>query len=110
MMLELALVILAAAAIGGAGLALIKGLPGWMRLGHGATAGVGLVLLLLGALGDGRQLVWLAFGLVVIGFIAGGVFFGTIYRNRRPPGLLISGHGALNAVGVAILAWTVLAP
>lgn len=109
-MLNLALVILAAAAVGGAGLAMLKGLPAWTRLGHGAVAGIGLLLLLLGALADGRELVWLAFGLVAAGFAGGAVLFGVLYRDRRPPCLFIAGHGTLNAVGVAILAWAVLAP
>lgn len=110
MILQLALIVLAAVAVGGAGLALIRGLPGWMRLGHGAAAGGGLLLLLIGALGAGSQTVWLAFGLIAAGFAGGAVLFGVIYKDRRPPGLFIAGHGALNAVGVAVLAWAVLAP
>ena len=111
MILQLALIVLAAVAVGGAGLALIRGLPGWMRLGHGAAAGAGLLLLLIGALGSGgSQTIWLAFGLIAAGFAGGAVLFGVIYKDRKPPGLFIAGHGALNAVGVAVLAWAVLAP
>lgn len=109
-MLKLALVILVLAAVGGVGLATIKGLPRWAPLGHGTVGGIGLLLLLLGALGDGRSLVWLAFGLVAIGFAAGAVLFGVIYRDRPTPRLYLAAHGGINAVGVAILAWAVLAP
>lgn len=109
-MLNLALVILAAAALGGVTLASIKGLPRWIRLVHGTIGGIGLLLLLLGALADGRETIWLAFGLIAAGFAGGVVLFGAIYKDRRPPGLFIAGHGGINAVGVAILAWAVLAP
>lgn len=110
-MLELALIILAAAAVGGVTLALARSVPKWMRIGHGAVAGLGLLTLLIGALGTaGNSLVWAAFGVVLAGFAGGAVLFGVIFTQRKPPNLLIAGHGLINGLGVVLLAWAVLYP
>lgn len=110
MMLNMALIILAAVGVGGLSLATIKGLPDWMRLGHGAAGGVGLLLLLIGALTASNLLIWLAFGLIAAGFAGGALLFGMIYRERQPPGFVIACHGLLNVLGIAALAWAILAP
>ncbi|MDT0618921.1 hypothetical protein RM531_10585 [Salinisphaera sp. P385] len=109
-MLTISLIVLAGAAAGGLFLGLSKQVPGFMRLGHGAFAGIGLALLLIAALGDGRSLVWTAFGLIAAGFAGGAVLFGAVFRDRKPPGFMIAGHGALNGLGVLVLAWAVLYP
>lgn len=106
----LALVVLTAAAIGGAALALVGAVPRSMRIGHGAVAGIGLVLLLIAAVAAGEKSVWVAFGLILTGFAAGGVLFSVVFTRRKPPGLVIAGHGLLNTAGVLLLAWVTLYP
>lgn len=105
-----ALIVLAIAAVGGVALALAGSVPKAMRIGHGAIAGVGLLLLLIAALAANESLVWTAFGLICVGFAAGAVLFGVVFSQRKPPGFVIAGHGLLNAIGVLLLAWATLFP
>lgn len=105
-----ALIVLAAAAIGGVALALAGSVPRMLRIGHGAVAGIGLLLLLIAAVVATEYLLWIAFGLVLAGFAGGALLFGVVFTRRRPPRLLIAGHGLLNAAGVLLLAWLTLYP
>jgi len=103
-MLSLSFVLLALVAVGGVTLALWQTAPGFLRLGHGLGAALGLMALLVAALQDGRYIVWIAFGLVAAGFAGGALLFGVIYKSR-PPMPMIAGHGALNLVGVCLLGY-----
>lgn len=109
-MLVISLIILAAAAIGGVTLALSGSVPKAMRIGHGTVAGIGLLVLLIAALGAGSSLIWIAFGLLLAGFAGGAVLFGVVFTERKPPGFAIAGHGLLNVLGVVLLAWATLYP
>ncbi|ERJ20553.1 hypothetical protein T35B1_00335 [Salinisphaera shabanensis T35B1] len=102
-MLTAAFWLLLVAALGGLTMAVLDGATRPLRIGHGAIAGVGLLCLLIGAFIQPGLLVWSAFALVAIGFGAGAVFFGVIFKHRAPPRFLIIGHGALNGLGVLLL-------
>lgn len=105
-----ALLLLTIAAVGGVALSLADAVPKPMRIGHGVVAGIGLVLLLIAALIANESLMWTAFGLIAIGFAVGAVLFGVVFSHRKPPRLLVAGHGLLNAIGVLLLAWATLFP
>lgn len=109
-MLLAALIILAAAGVGGAGLALAQSVPTILRMVHGTMASIGLIILLIAAIGANEHLVWTALGLMLVGFVAGAVLFGVVFTQRKPPGLVIAGHGLLNTIGVLLLAWAALYP
>ncbi|GAB3671880.1 hypothetical protein [Salinisphaera aquimarina] len=102
-MLTLAFWLLLVAALGGLTMATLDGATRPLRLGHGAIAGLGLLALLVGALMAPGTLVWTAFGLLAVGFGAGAVLFGVVWRESAPPRLLIIGHGLINALGVVLL-------
>lgn len=102
-MLTLAFWILLVAAVGGAIMAALDGATKLMRAGHGLIAALGLVVLLIGALGHSGALVWTAFGLLALGFTGGAVLFGVVWRDRAPPRLMIYGHGLINTLGVITL-------
>lgn len=108
-MLTLAFWLLLAAALGGATIATLDIATAPIRLGHGALAGFGLLILLVGALAHGGALIWTAFGMILISFAAGAVFFGMVWRNSAPPRALIIGHGVLNALGVILLGLSIFA-
>lgn len=102
-MLILAFWILLAAALGGVAIAALDMGTAPVRAGHGALAAIGLISLLIGAIGAGSGLAWIAFVLIALGFAAGAVFFGLVWRDSAPPRLLIAGHGLLNGIGVLLL-------
>ena len=102
-MLTLAFWILVAAALGGVTMAVLDGATKIMRIGHGLIAALGLLILLIGALGDGGTLTWTAFGILAVGFSAGAILFGVVWRDRAPPRLLIVGHGLINTLGIVAL-------
>lgn len=102
-MLTLAFWLLLAAAVGGLAIATLDLGVALVRAIHGLIAAVGLVALLVGALGANSSLVWTAFGLIALGFAAGAVFFGLVWRENSPPRLLVAGHGLLNGAGVVLL-------
>lgn len=102
-MLTLAFWLLLVAALGGATMAVLDGATSMLRLGHGVLAGIGLVVLLIAALMQGTALIWTAFGLLALGFTAGAVLFGVVWRDSAPPRLFIYGHGLINTLGVILL-------
>jgi hypothetical protein len=102
-MLVLAFWLLVIAALGGATMATLDGATRPLRIGHGAIAGLGLACLLIGALITPGTLVWTAFALLAIGFGAGAVLFGLVWKHSAPPKLFIYGHGAINTLGVILL-------
>lgn len=102
-MLILAFWILLAAALGGVAIATLDMGTAPVRAGHGLIAAIGLIVLLIGALGAASALAWTAFVLIALGFSAGAIFFGLIWRDSAPPRLLIAGHGLLNGIGVLLL-------
>ncbi|MES1948921.1 hypothetical protein C84B14_16310 [Salinisphaera sp. C84B14] len=102
-MLSAAFWLLLVASIGGLAMAALDAALRPLRIGHGAIAGAGLLCLLVGAFMHPGTLVWSAFALTAIGFGAGAVFFGVIFKHRAPPWILVIGHGALNALGVLLL-------
>lgn len=102
-MLIFAFWILLAAALGGVAIAALDMGTAPVRAGHGGLAAIGLIVLLIGALGAGSALTWTAFVLIGLGFAAGAVFFGLVWRDSAPPRPLIIGHGLLNGTGVVLL-------
>lgn len=102
-MLVVAFWLLLIAALGGAAMAVLDGATAPLRMGHGAIAGLGLLCLLIGALIAPGTLVWSAFALLAVGFGAGAVLFGLVWKHSAPPRLLILGHGAINTLGVLLL-------
>ncbi|MBS62929.1 hypothetical protein [Salinisphaera sp.] len=103
-MLAAAFWLLLIATVGGVAMAALDAAMRPLRIGHGVIAGAGLACLLVGAFMHPGTLVWSAFALTAIGFSAGAVFFGVIYKHQAPPRILVLGHGALNALGVLLLA------
>ncbi|ROO26673.1 hypothetical protein SAOR_10040 [Salinisphaera orenii MK-B5] len=108
-MLALAFVLLLVAATGGLAMAVLDVAAPAVRTAHGGIAGLGLLVLLIGALMHGQTLVWTAFGLLAIGFAAGAVLFGLVWRERAPPRLVVAGHGLINAAGIVLLGVAIFA-
>ncbi len=107
-MLVIAFWVLVVAALGGAGMATLNINKPALRLAHGALGAVGLLIFLVGALMSGTGLIWTAFALVAIGFSAGALLFGVVYRQQRPPRAIIVGHALLNTAGTLLLGLALL--
>lgn len=84
-------------------MAALDGATAPLRVGHGAIAGIGWLCLLVGAFMHPGTLVWTAFALITLGFAAGALLFGVVWRDSAPPRLFVAGHGLVNALGVILL-------
>jgi len=117
-MLHLAFAVLAAAALFGAGLAILylRGpsaprLPRALPLVHGALGAAGLILLTvvlrhgLPPTDNGTA----GFGLVAAGFFGLALVLGLLiatvaWRGRRPGGLVVATHASVAIAGIVVLA------
>src|ERR671920_13284 len=100
--MQIAAILFALAALGGATLAGIRlsgrpRPPTWLALGHGAVAATGLALLIYAAATAGSPtLVWVAVGGFVLAALGGGVLFvGFHLRGRALPIVLVIAHGLI---------------
>lgn len=109
-MLTTATYLLAAAALGGIIIALMRfsGIPRpplWFAMGHGVAASAGLTLLVYATLiGEVPQMVLLA-AILFLGAALGGAVLHLLYhaRNLALPVPLILGHGLLAAFALGML-------
>lgn len=111
-MLKTALVIFAAAALGGATLAYMRivkkdvSMP--LAILHGILAASGLVLLILGLGQMDSTGLKVALGVFVLAAIGGFILFSFHLRSRPLPVPLVVVHGAVAAVAFVILLLSVL--
>jgi hypothetical protein len=108
--MQLAVIVLVLAAIGGLTLAAIRlgGKPWpplWMALGHGAVAALGVGLLLYAAVSTGIPgLAQVALGIFILAAIGGAVLLvGFHMRAKALPIPFVLGHGLIAATGLVLL-------
>ena len=113
--MQLAAIVLAIAAAGGATLAAIRlrgapRPPTWMALGHGAVAATGLGLLIYAAATTGLPpLAQFALGLLVLAAAGGATLFvGFHLRDKALPIPLVIGHGLLAVTALVLLVLEIL--
>ncbi|MEX2111896.1 MAG: hypothetical protein WD845_01850 [Pirellulales bacterium] len=108
--MQLAAIVLAIAALGGATLATIRLLgspypPKWMAIGHGAVAIAGLALLAYAAATTVLPGLAKIAGVVLLLAAAGGttLFVGFHLRQRPLPIPIVIAHGLIAATGLGLL-------
>jgi hypothetical protein len=113
--MQLALIVLAVAALGGLALAArrLQGSPfppTWMALGHGAVAATGLCLLIYAAATTNLPtLALVALACVALAALGGATLFvGFHLRGKALPIPLVLGHGLIAITGVVLLLVSVL--
>lgn len=108
-MLDIALILFAIAAVGGATMAVLhfRGRaqpPVLLATVHGLLAASGLVALLLAVVRDGLGgLATVALGLFLVAALGGFGLLSFHIRRRAQPGGLIVGHGLLAVAGFLVL-------
>lgn len=84
-------------------LALKCRIPSVLSSGHGLLALVALSILLAANLTTTiNDLAWWAFGVLVVGFLGGGVLFRFLFRDRAPL-KLIAVHAMVGLTGIVLL-------
>jgi len=108
--MQMAAIVLALAAVGGATLAAIRlrGAPYpplWLALGHGAVAAAGVGLLIYAAISPGIPgLAQVALGIFIVAAIGGAVLLlGFHLRGKALPIPFVLGHGLIAATGFILL-------
>ena len=114
--MQIAAILFALAALGGATLAAIrlsgKPLPPlWMALGHGAVAAAGLITLLyIAATQSIPALAQYALGVFILAALGGATLFAGFHlRNKPLPIPLVIAHGAIAVCGFVLLLMAIFA-
>jgi hypothetical protein len=111
--MQLAAILLSLAALGGIAMVVIrlKGAPlppTGLATGHGALAGIGVIVLAYNAYTPGiSQLAQIALGVFVLASLGGVTLFMMFHKKGRPlPIPFMLGHGLIALAGLGLLLYT----